>query len=96
MANLSFELYIRPGAADSDTAVRNLAHLRREVGASGSFRVVDVTADGAAAAANNILLTPTLIVRKGERELRFIGNLTRRDRLLQALDPEQQWPKAWD
>ncbi len=92
MANLLFELYIRPGAADSDAAVRNLQRLRREAGASGSVRVIDVTTDGVAAVANNILLTPTLIVRSGSRELRFIGNLTRRDRLLQMLDPEQRSP----
>ena len=67
-----------------------LANLDKLIGELGDLltinkEVIDVTLDPAVALGKGIFTTPTLVVTVSSRDFRFIGDLSQREQVLEAL-----------
>ncbi len=79
-------LFVTGDEANSRMARRNLCALCDTLLAGRhQLELVDVLQDSESAMEHRILVTPTLLVRKGGQEFRVLGNLSNRDKLLAAL-----------
>jgi len=86
-------LFVTGEEKNSRIAQDNLERLRTEaLGDDCTVEIVDVLSDIAAAAENNILLTPSLLVVKPEPQTVIIGNLSnlKRVRAILGLEPERK------
>jgi circadian clock protein KaiB len=83
---LRIRLYVLGGAANSVAAMDNVHAVLAEHGLDAELEVIDVYADAKRAAADGIVITPTLIKLGPGPERRLFGKLEKRAALLSALD----------
>jgi circadian clock protein KaiB len=85
-AHFKFRLYIAGDASNSVQAIANLAALCREhLPERHEIEVVDVLLDPERALADGILLTPMLVKCSPGPVRMVVGNLSRRETVLQTL-----------
>lgn len=86
-----FRLYVAGTLPNSRRAVANLeAFCRRHLADRHSIEILDVFEEPARAQADDVLLTPQLIVLNGGRTSRYVGDLTDLSALLPALSTPGQ------
>lgn len=79
-------LYVAGDGPNSRIARENLARIcENELAGNCTVRIVDVLEDFSAAAKDNILVTPTLLVCKSEHVVTIIGNLSDHEKVQGAL-----------
>ena len=80
-------MYVAGRTPRSERAVNSMRRLC-EIHLHGTYElvVVDVVEDPAAAEADDVIVTPTVIVREPGPERRIVGDLSDVDRVLAALD----------
>lgn len=79
-------LYVAGDGPNSRIARENLARIcEKELAGNCTVRIVDVLEDFSAAAEDNILVTPTLMVCKPEHVVTIIGNLSDHQKVRDAL-----------
>jgi hypothetical protein len=67
-------------------AVDNLrAICRRQLGTEQPFELVDINQSPDRAVNDNVMYTPLLVIREGEKEIRFLGNLNRDVEVIRAV-----------
>jgi circadian clock protein KaiB len=83
--NLTF--YVAGDGQFSRQAKENLKKLIDEIqgGAEVKLNIVDVTEKPEAALSEGIFTTPALIASMGQMSLRFVGDLSERDKVVTAL-----------
>ena len=80
-------LYVRGGTASGFAAVENLRVIVREhLDGSCHFEVIDISKDSRRAGEDDIVAVPTLIRLSPQPPRRIVGDLTRTERVLQALE----------
>jgi circadian clock protein KaiB len=86
---LKFRLYVAGDALNSAQAVANLTALcRTHLPDRHEIEVIDVFREPGRAAADGVLMTPTLIKFAPAPGRRIVGNLSRTEPVLQALGLE--------
>lgn len=86
-------LFVAGDGLNSSIARQNLASLcENELAGRCRVNIVDVLEDFSAAAKNNILVTPTLLVCKPEPVVTIIGNLSDREKVRAALNLKEVKP----
>ena len=79
-------LYISGEGANSMIAVDNLETIcRRQLGSEDAFELVNINQSPDRASADNVMYTPLLVIRKGEQEKRFLGNLNNDAEVIRAV-----------
>ena len=82
---VELRLYVAGDEANSQHAVANLQEIcRRYLPGRHNLEIVDVLAEPSRALQDGIILTPTL-VRLSPPRVRILGNLSERDKVLNAL-----------
>lgn len=84
-APLRLTFYVAGDGLYSRQALANLDALIAELGRTVELDIVDVRLHPEAALAESIFATPALIVATGTSRLRFIGDLSQREKVLQSL-----------
>lgn len=85
-SRLEILLYIVGNGPNSTLAVENLQLLcRRHTNDDRPFELVDLARNSARALADEVFFTPMLVIRQGDDEQRFIGNLSRDSAVVRAL-----------
>jgi circadian clock protein KaiB len=78
-----FRLYIAGSSPHSQRAVKNLGAIVAEcLGGRCSMQVIDVLEDPAVAIEQDIIVAPTLVRLSPLPEIRIVGNLNDRERVL--------------
>jgi len=82
-------LFVAGNGPNSSIARVNIAGIcENELAGRCTLTIVDVLKDFSAAAENNILVTPTLLICKPEPEVTVIGNLSDHEKVRRALNLE--------
>ena len=88
-----FRLFIVGNGANSQQAMSNLRHLcRQRLEGRCTIEIVDVVKNFSAAAQDNILITPTLLLVAPLPRVVVLGNLSDAPRLLAALRLSESQP----
>lgn len=79
-------LYVSGDGANSTIAVDNLrAICRRQLGEEQPFELIDINQSPQRAQADDVMYTPLLVIRSGDEETRFLGNLSRDAAVIRAV-----------
>ncbi len=82
-----FILFVAGNEPNSMMARKNLTDLcEQELKGRAKVKIVDVMEDFDTAAAHNILLTPTLLIKNANPDIMVIGNLNNRKKVRAALN----------
>jgi circadian clock protein KaiB len=88
---MSFKLYIANGTPNSILALHNLKDfVVQYLDGHHSLVVIDVLKEPSKALDDGVLVTPTLIKLSPPPKVSIIGNLSDKEKVLQALDLEVQ------
>lgn len=87
--SLEIRLYIAGKGPNSALAIENLRKMCRcQAVGENAFELIDIASDSTRALADEVFLTPMLVIRQGEDEWRFVGNLSRDEAVIRVLAQE--------
>lgn len=83
---LEIRLYTAGKGPNSAMAIENLRMMcRRQAVGENAFELIDLAIDSTRALADRVFLTPMLVIRQGEEEWRFVGNLSMDEAVIRVL-----------
>lgn len=79
-------LYVSGDGSNSTIAIDNLRMIcRRQLGREQAFELVDINEQRDRAVADDVVYTPLLVIRRGEKETRYLGNLNKNADVIRAI-----------
>jgi circadian clock protein KaiB len=85
-SGLKIRLYITGSGPNSTLAVENLRRLcQHQAIGEDAWEMIDIAKDPTRALADQVFFTPMLVIRQGDDEQRFVGNLSKDAAVIRAL-----------